>query len=74
MYNLDKLAIKGTQEEEKQNKNTTQHNMCWVPLYTTKHNKRKQDMRPCKELEVKTNQSLFLGGTRNGHHNTELRT
>jgi hypothetical protein len=33
MYNLDKLATKGTQDEEKQNKNTTQY-----VLGTTMHN------------------------------------
>jgi len=25
------------QDEEKQNKKTTQHNMCWTPLYASKH-------------------------------------
>ena len=33
----EKLATSGTQDEEKQNKNTTQHNMYWTPLYTNKH-------------------------------------
>ena len=28
----EKLATSGTQDEEKQNKNTTQHNMYWTPL------------------------------------------
>ena len=27
----------GNIDEEKQNKNTTQHNMCWTPLYANKH-------------------------------------
>ena len=39
--------------------------MCWVPLYTTKHKQRKQDMRPCKELEDKIGSIIVLGGTRN---------
>ena len=37
MDNLDKLATQGTQYDEKQNKNTTQHNMCRKPIYTNKH-------------------------------------
>jgi hypothetical protein len=49
MDNQEKMATKGTKDEEKQNKNTTQyvldatihkqtqHNMCWTPLYTNKH-------------------------------------
>ena len=30
-------TIKNRQDEEKQNKTKTQHNMCWTPLYTNKH-------------------------------------
>ena len=37
MDNPEKLTTQGTQYEEKQNKNTTQHNMCWTPLYANKH-------------------------------------
>jgi uncharacterized protein YwgA len=37
MDNSEKLAIQGTQDEEKQDKNTT---MCWKSQYTNKH---KQD-------------------------------
>ena len=33
MDNPEKLATQGQQDKEKQNKNTTQHNMCWTPLY-----------------------------------------
>ena len=42
MNNPEKLAIQGTQDKEKENKNknknknTTQHNMCWTPLYVNK--------------------------------------
>jgi hypothetical protein len=32
-----KLATHGTQDEEKQNKARTQHNMCWTPIYANKH-------------------------------------
>jgi hypothetical protein len=32
MDNPEKLATQGTQDEDKQNKNTTQHNMCWTPI------------------------------------------
>ena len=60
----------GTQDEEKQNKNTT--------LLVLDTNIRKQTQikhEPSyKQLEVKTNRTLFLCGNCNGHHNTELRT
>ena len=36
MGNPEKLVIKGTQSEEKQNKKT-QHNMCWTPLHARRH-------------------------------------
>jgi hypothetical protein len=31
--NPEKLATQGTQDEDKQNKTKTHHNMCWTPLY-----------------------------------------
>jgi hypothetical protein len=34
MDNPEKLATYGTQDEDKQNKNTTQY-VCWVPLRST---------------------------------------
>ena len=39
MDNPEKLATQGTQEEEKQNKNTTQYNMCWTSLYINNLNR-----------------------------------
>ena len=40
MDNPEKLAAYGTQDEDKQNKNTTQiDNMCWTPLSANKHKK-----------------------------------
>ena len=36
MDNPEILATEGTQDEEKQNKNT-QHNMCWTPPFVNKH-------------------------------------
>jgi len=36
MDNPVKPPSQSTQDEEKQNTNTTQHNMCWTPL--CKHN------------------------------------
>jgi len=39
MYNPEKLATYGTQDEI--NKTKTQHNMCWTPLYANKHKYRK---------------------------------
>jgi hypothetical protein len=44
MGNLEKLAIYGTIDEEIQNKNTTQHNMCWTLLGAKKH---KLQIRSC---------------------------
>ena len=41
MNNPEKLATQGTKGEEKQNKNKTQHNMCWTPIYANKHKQRK---------------------------------
>jgi hypothetical protein len=35
------LATQGTQDEDKQNKTKTQHNMCWTPLYWNKHKQSK---------------------------------
>ena len=32
MDNPEKLATQGTQDEEIQKHNTTQHKMCWTPL------------------------------------------
>ena len=37
MNNPEKLTTQGTQDKQKQNKNTTQHNMSWTPLYENKH-------------------------------------
>ena len=37
MDNPEELASQGTQDKDKQNKNTTQHNMRWTPLYANKH-------------------------------------
>jgi len=36
MKNPEKRATKGTQDEEKQSKNTTKY-VCWTSLYTNKH-------------------------------------
>ena len=56
------------------NKTKTQHNMCWTPLYANKHKYTIRHDPSYKQLEVKTNQTSFLCGSRNGHHNAELRT
>ena len=45
------------QDEEKQNKNTTQYML---------------DTTIRKQLEVKTNRTSFLCGNRNGHHKTRV--
>jgi hypothetical protein len=37
MDNPEKLATLGTQDEDKQKKKKTQHNMCWTQLCTNKH-------------------------------------
>jgi hypothetical protein len=38
MDNPEKLATLGTQDEDKQNKTKTQHNICWTPLIIHKQN------------------------------------
>ena len=38
--NPEKMATQGT-EDEKKKKKTTQHNICWTPLYANKHKYRK---------------------------------
>jgi hypothetical protein len=68
MDNPEKLA---TQDEENQNRKTTQ--------YVLKTTVRKQTQITLirhvpfyKQLEVKTNQTSFSYGKRTGHHDTEL--
>ena len=39
MDNPEKLAIQDTQDDDKQNENTT-HNICWKHLYTRTHKHR----------------------------------
>ena len=34
MVNPEKLPTLGTQDEDKQDTRTPQHNKCWTPLYT----------------------------------------
>ena len=46
MNNPEKLPTQSTQDEEKQSKQRTQHNMCWTPPHTNKYKQRKQDMIP----------------------------
>jgi hypothetical protein len=68
--NPQKLATYVTQDNEKQNKNTTQY-----VLETTMH--KTNVNKTCALLqttEVKTNRTSFSCENRNGHHNTELRT
>jgi hypothetical protein len=55
MDNPEKLATQGTQDEDKQNKNTTQY-----ALGTTITNKHIRHELSCKQLEVKTNQTSFF--------------
>ena len=73
MDNPEKLATYSIQDEENQNRKTTQ--------YVLKTTVRKQTqitlirhVPSYKQLKVKTNLTAFLCGNRNGHHNTELRT
>jgi hypothetical protein len=58
-------AIKNRQSREtgnigyirrRQEIQNTQHNMCWTPLCANQH----------KQLEIKTNRTLYLCGNRNG--------
>jgi len=58
-YNPETLATLGAQEENKRNRKT-QHNMCWTLLCASRNTLRKQDMRPTKQLEAKTNRASFF--------------
>ena len=73
MDNPEKLqATQGTQDEEKQNKDTTQY-VLDITIHTQTQITYKT-LDSYKQLEVKTNRTLFLCGNHNRHHNTELRT
>ena len=54
MENSEKLTTLCTQDEEKQNKNTTQYKtcMCWTPLYVNKHKQRKDMRRPTTNVKT----------------------
>ena len=67
---MDNQATLGTQDEAKQNKNTTQY------VFESTIRKEAQITRirhePCyKQLEVKTTRTSFPCGNRSGHHNTD---
>jgi len=71
MYNLEKLATSDTQDEEKQHKNTTQY-----ASGTTMRNQTEIKIARHTALQIiggKDEPSIVSCGTRNGHHNTELR-
>jgi hypothetical protein len=68
MDNPEKLATKGTQDEDKQNKNTTQY------VLETTIGKQTQityvrHEPSYKQLKVKTNRTSFLCGNRNKTQN-----
>jgi len=46
MDNPEKLPTQSTQDEEKQSKKRTQHNMFSTPPHANKYKQRKQDMIP----------------------------
>jgi hypothetical protein len=51
----EKLATMGTQStRQRQTKQKTQHNMCWTPLYASKHKKHNKDMGPSTNNIIKT--------------------
>ena len=59
-----KLATKGTQDEDKQNKNTTQYVLDTTIRKQTQITYARHEPS-YKQLEVKTNRTLFLCGNRN---------
>ena len=63
MENLEKLATLDTQDEE--NKTKTQHNMCWTPLYASKHKQGKQDMTLLQTTGGKDEPNIVLCGNHN---------
>jgi len=48
--------------------------MYWTQLLANKHKYVSKTESSYKQLEVKTNWTSFLWGSRYGHRNTELRT
>ena len=72
MDNPEKLATVGTQDEEKQSKNTTQYMLDTAMRKTNINNVKIGHGLSYKQLDVKTNQTSLLCRNRKGHHNTEL--
>ena len=71
MDNPEKLATYRIQDEENQNRKTTQYVLKTTVLKQIQITL----IRPVpsyKQLEVKTNQTSFSYGKRTGHHDTEL--
>jgi hypothetical protein len=56
----------GNIDEEKQNKNTTQHNMCWTPLYANKHKSHgTQNVKTHNRTTQKTKKMSITDPTKN---------
>ena len=67
-----KWTVSEKQDDEKQNKNTTQYVLDTTMRKQTQITSIRYEPS-YKQLEVKTKRTSFLCGNRNGHHNTELR-
>ena len=74
MDNPEKLTTQGTQDEEEQNKNTTQYVLDTTMHKQTNKNTVSKTRASHKQPGAKTNRISCLCGNRNGHHNTELGT
>ena len=73
IYNPEKPATYGTQNEDKQNKNTMQY-VLGTTIFKQIQIRSIRHESSYRQPEVQTNRSSFLCGNRNGHYNTEWYT
>jgi len=81
MYNPEKLPTLGTQDEDKQNKNTTQQTNKKEQQRNVRHHYTQtytqitiRHESSYKQLDARANQASLLCGNHNGHHNRVQRT
>jgi len=72
MENPEKMATYGTEDEKTKNRNTTQHMLDTTMRKQTQITSIRYEPS-YKQLEVKTNRTMFVCGNRNRQDNTKLR-